>query len=344
MGDTLVALPALWELRRAYPDAQLTLLTNSDTRNSNYLSPRSVLEGTGIFDHFLDYPTNLGRIPSFIARLKLLMAIRSIQADVVYYLMPRARTNGQIDRDIRFFSLAGISEVKCVNYFRKNSISGKIPSPTPRIVSESEFLIDCLESEGVTVDRDKLSTELGLSESEQRAGELWLKVNDISPGTTLIAIGPGSKWESKLWFENRFALVVDRLIREGNVTPIVFGGSEDRERGDRLIKHWGRGGNSAGSLSVRESAALLSKCVMYLGNDTGTMHLAAAVRLPCVAIFAAIDYLGRWEPFGNSNRIFRKRVECEGCHTPDCFNGHKCLDLISIDEVVLACREILSLE
>ena len=119
----------------------------------------------------------------------------------------------------------------------------------------------------------------------------------------------------------------------------IFGGAEDREKGDRLIARCKNGVNAAGSLSVRESAALLQDCTLYLGNDTGTMHLAAAVGTPCVAIFAAIDWVGKWTPFGDNNRVFRKSVECEGCHTPTCFNNHKCLDLVTVDEVYAACAD-----
>jgi ADP-heptose:LPS heptosyltransferase len=80
---------------------------------------------------------------------------------------------------------------------------------------------------------------------------------------------------------------------------------------------------------------------LYLGNDTGTMHLAASVGTPCVAIFSALDLIGRWHPFGTENEVFRRSVECEGCFSPTCFNKNKCLDLISAGEVYEACVRIL---
>ena len=158
----------------------------------------------------------------------------------------------------------------------------------------------------------------------------------------LVAVAPGSKWASKIWSETRYAEVVNRLIKDFGCYPVIFGGSEDRKKGKRLITGWETGMNAAGILSIRESAALLKDCTLYLGNDTGTMHLAAAVGTPCVAIFAAIDWRGRWQPFGNVHSIFRKSVECEGCFTANCFNNHKCLDLIEIDEVHAACARILT--
>ena len=66
LGDTLVALPAFWVLRKAFPDAKITLLSNSDKKNPNYLAPRSILPASGIFDEFIDYPTNVSQIESVL--------------------------------------------------------------------------------------------------------------------------------------------------------------------------------------------------------------------------------------------------------------------------------------
>jgi ADP-heptose:LPS heptosyltransferase len=74
------------------------------------------------------------------------------------------------------------------------------------------------------------------------------------------------------------------------------------------------------------------------------MHLAASVGTPCVAIFAAVDWPGRWEPFGSGHQTFRRQVECEGCFTSNCFNNNQCLELINADEVYGACLQILNRE
>ena len=118
-----------------------------------------------------------------------------------------------------------------------------------------------------------------------------------------------------------------------------FGGNDEVEVGDRLIKLLGKGANAAGQLNIRNAAAALERCRVFLGNDTGTTHLAASVKTPCVAIFAAIDWAGRWYPFGELNTVFREIVECEACHSPICFNDNKCLKLIEPEKVVQACFE-----
>lgn len=157
----------------------------------------------------------------------------------------------------------------------------------------------------------------------------------------LIAVAPGSKWESKIWAEERFEAVVAKLIEKYDVFPVIFGGEEDREKGNRLIEKWNRGANAAGKLNIRQASAGLAHCQIYLGNDTGTMHLAAAVETPCVAVFAAIDYGGRWRPFGEKHIIFREKVECEACYKEVCPFENKCLRQISPERVFEACEKII---
>jgi ADP-heptose:LPS heptosyltransferase len=182
-----------------------------------------------------------------------------------------------------------------------------------------------------------------LTSEEQSDGERWLHDQLIGyTATDLVGFGPGSKWPSKIWPEERFAAVGRRLIQEKNAYPLVFGGLEDRELANRLILGWGRGSNAAGVLPPRQAAAALARCAMYVGNDTGTMHLAAAVSTPCVAIMSAQDWPGRWNPCGDGHTVLRKQVRCEGCMLQVCeLEGLRCLKEIAVDEVVNACIQIL---
>lgn len=342
LGDTLISLPAFWALRQAFPEAKLTLLTNQDRRNPHYISPANVLPKGELVDEILGYPTNIHGLRVIAARIRLIAAIRRRRFDAVVYLMTRNRTPEQIDRDARFFRLCGIAKILGIEHLRQNLLPQPIPRPTPAVISEAQFLIDCLRAENLDFDYSALRTDLALSSDEESAAALWLaKATGFDGGKRLIAVAPGSKWDSKLWPEERFRKVVERLIQSRSVFPVVFGGPEDREQGDRLTAGWGMGANAAGELSVRESAALLAQCELYLGNDTGTMHLAAAVGIRCVAIFAAIDWIGRWNPIGIGHHLFRERVECEGCHSPICLNNRKCLDAISVEDVTRACEKVL---
>ena len=203
--------------------------------------------------------------------------------------------------------------------------------------------MNCLKYEHFPFLDDQISGDLALTPGEIDFADEWLGGNcfPMASGKRLIAVAPGSKWESKIWNENRFYELVSELIREKDIFPIIFGGVEDKEKGDRLINRWQTGANAAGELTLRPAAAAIARCQLYVGNDTGTMHLAAAVNTPCVGIFAAIDWENRWHPFGKNHTIIRKKVACEGCLSPISFNHNRCLDLIEVKEVYQACVKTL---
>ncbi len=123
---------------------------------------------------------------------------------------------------------------------------------------------------------------------------------------------------------------------------MVHRGPEDVELAKFLTSQWHRGYIGAGGLTIRQAMACMSKCVFFLGNDAGTMHMAVSAGLKCVAIFSARDYPGKWDPYGSDHVILRKRVPCEGCLQGECPNNMKCIELITVKEVFHSCARIIS--
>jgi ADP-heptose:LPS heptosyltransferase len=92
--------------------------------------------------------------------------------------------------------------------------------------------------------------------------------------------------------------------------------------------------NLCGKLTPRQSAAALARVEIFLGHDSGPMHLAAAVGTPCVAVFAARNLPRQWFPVGSQHRVVYHRVECAGCGLETCIEqGKKCLVSIGVEEV-----------
>src|SRR5262249_22067443 len=119
----------------------------------------------------------------------------------------------------------------------------------------------------------------------------------LAPDRPLIALGPGSKMPAKRWFLPRFVEVCRRIVAQHErAALLVLGGAEDRELGAELERALGAEHlrNLAGQTDIIESAALLARSCLYLGNDTGTMHLAASMGVPCVAIFTSRDNRDTW--------------------------------------------------
>lgn len=341
LGDSIIALPALRAIRKNFPRAKITLLSNFYS-DAERVSPSHIVPAKGVIDEWLTYPSNsTGDGASNKARL--LMKLRRGRFDILVYLAPRIRCAEDRRRDLLFFRLAGIRRVIGEQGF------DPLPRPGPEealplIEHEADHLLRRLALSGLAVPRRGEATiDLDLTEAEQKQADEWLHDKLPIGVSPFVGFGPGSKWPSKVWPEERFLEVGLRLIQERDIFPVVFGGPEDRLLGDRLIRTWGRGANAAGELNVRQAGGALARCGFYVGNDTGTMHLAAAVRTPCVAIMSAIDWPGRWNPYGQGHIVLRRQVPCEGCLLEVCVaEGMRCLKEIEVNEVLSACRQLLA--
>lgn len=341
LGDTIVALPAMWAIKENFPEAELTLLCDQHA-HTNYILASDLLRDAGIFHDFLAYPVEKLGTSSARRATKLLRKLRERKFDTLIYLAPSARSQARVRRDRWFFRAAGIRTfIGMTGFPHLERKSGRAPLATlPR---ESELLLLRLRESGLRVSLQNPRFDLGLGEKEEKKVAAWLESQAQSDGgRRWIAVGPGSKMPAKRWPMERYDAVVRDLIAGFDIWPVIFGGPEDREIGDGLIERWGRGYNAAGALSVREAGVALKRCLLYLGNDTGTMHLAAAAGIPCVAVFSSRERPGLWFPAGSANRVFRSEIDCEGCGLKVCITRDiECLRRIDPQSVTAACAEIL---
>jgi len=332
LGDTVVALPAVHRIAERHPGARITLITNAPAE-SFFVTAWDVLRHTGIFSGMLSY--NAARASDM---LKLALACRKLQPAHLYYLSP-PRSATQLRRDRAYFRL--------ICGFR--SITGLDGQPVQVLRDaagtllvlppESERLLRVVDASGVSPAPPFLSPPPA---AKSKATEL------LRPfaGRMLVAIGHGSKMPAKKWFLDRYLAVTRRIVdRSPHAALVVFGGREDRAEGDQLVQAVGpdRALNLAGATNIIESAAALARCAFYLGNDTGTMHLAAVMGLPCIAVFTSRDNPDAWAPWGDGHTILRRELACSGCLLERCeIERMRCLDLISTEDVWAAVEPYLS--
>ena len=345
MGDTLVSVPAFRAVREHFPDARLMLLCDTQV-GRKYARASGVLEGTGLIDDYLSYPVDssrLGRIFRPSLMLALLARLRIERFDTLVYLLQSRRAPGLVARDIRFFRLAGIGRFIGTEGFYPlpKKVAGK---PLPSVPHETDLILARLAKSGIPVPSPgEAIFDLSIGSRKKAAVEQWLKTLPPDDGRRWFAVGPGSKMQAKRWPVDRYEKVGKYLIEAYDLWPVVFGGPEDKAVAEALVSKWRCGYVAAGQFSMREVIAAMKNCIFFIGNDAGTMHMAVAAGLKCVALFSSRDFPGKWYPYGKGHVVLRTPISCEGCMLTDCIEQRmKCILSINTDQVLDACGKILA--
>lgn len=331
LGDTVIAMPALWTIRKRFPDAHIVYLTQENQANSLAQGIEVLRDGI-VYDETFSY--RLGRHGvSKLEILKTLWRLRKLKIDLLVYI-PSYRSHGQLDRDKKFFRLAGIKQIVGISGYY-HTVHQPPGVPLPEVIHESDQLLAYLAQDGIPTPDDPYQLKhLGLSLEEKLFAKEWVDKNLSSSRRIRVGIGPGSKMPSKRWPIERFIELTKRLDQAFEIELIAFGSKSEREECATVCQATRHSYNAAGELSVRQSAAVFEHCDLYIGNDTGTMHLAASANVPCIGIFSARDWPKRWYPLGHGHIVLREPVECEGCMLEQCDKQNMCLDLITVDSVV----------
>lgn len=340
LGDTVIALPAIWALRSAFPDALFTLIY--DTWPGRGLpSPRDILEGSDLIDDWIPYVPERGTRRA-LGGLRLLGAVRERAFDELAYLVPGERSSAQVIRDLAFFRLAGVRSFLAHRGFRSRLRADQVRGgPFQPVLREADHLLLRLRITGLDVpEMGAGKMKLPLTAVEIEWAREWISRQEScgSEGRgPLIAVAPGAKTDDQKWGGDRYAELGKALIKRGLGHPIVIGGPADRELAEWLRACWGQGWIAAGEATIRESAAILAHCELFVGNDSGPMHLAAAMGVRCIGLFSGREPPGKWDPYGEGHIVFRLGSVCRGCNREGCLHENACLSSVTVDQVIEAC-------
>jgi len=339
LGDTLIALPALNLVARAFPQADRRLLTNFPI-NVKAPAAAAILDHTNLVHGFFQY-TVATRSPIELA--KLWWTIASWRPDVLVYLAA-GRGIAAAQRDQKFFRLCGIK--KLIGIPLTEEMQKSLPQPTyDSLEPEAERLVRNISSLGDGRFNDSASWDLHLTDAEMAKTDAAL--GDLV-NMPVIAASVGTKMQSKDWGRDNWRALLSELahIYPGYGLALI-GVSEESETSEFAADGWRQSGggmvvNLCGRLTPRESAAVFRRAKIFIGHDSGPMHLAAAMQTPCVAIFAARNIPRVWFPYGSRHRVLYHRTECYGCGLETCIVEKKrCITSITVDEVVTEIRAIL---
>jgi ADP-heptose:LPS heptosyltransferase len=336
LGDTIVSVPALRAVRHHFgPDTLITLLHDATQR---LVTSEMVLHGSGLVDRFVAYTPEkrLGRKLRTVATLW--QRLRREHFDAVVSVLPSDRPRLALLRDRLFFRACGVERI--IGFHRFSEVETRPRDGAGRpILTPHEAVLrkQRLQSEGIAgAGLNHFALPLmAVDRSSETTVDQWLSAHRRHPNRPLVALCPGCKKPGNSWPRERFLEIARRLLNLDRFELAIPGGPAERGLADYLTSHLnGEALHAAGCFSVPESAALLKRCSLLIGLDTGTSHLAAAVGVPCVVIQSANSFPGQWDPIGDNHSIVRADVPCAGCLHQVCpVAGHPCMRNLTVDTV-----------
>lgn len=342
LGDTLVALPALRVVRAMLGDAQLLLLHNPGRVGA--VGPQDLLRVGEQVDGVVAYEAP-GRRP--LGWLALARVVAGLRPHMVVSLAHAERSAAALRRDRIFFRACGARRLIGFQPFAAHELLRRDSSGAlAALRHEAEWRIERLRRAGWDVE-PHLDAAFALpfvtcEPAEREPVAAWLQARGAGASRALLAVAPCTPMPAKAWPLERFEALGRRLLAGSDLQPVVVGGREDVATGERLIAAWGRGWNAAGLFAPRATAALLERCALLLGVDSGPVHLAAAVGCPTVVLSSAHRPPGQWAPLGAGHTVLRHRVPSEGCRLPICpLPDHPCMTGITVDDALASTQAAL---
>ena len=325
LGDAVLAMPAIAGVRGIFPASRITVLGLPHICELFKESPYA--------DQRLIYSDTLLSTVRDIKNEKFDLAIlfpNSFRTAFMVYLA-RIPLRCGYSRDGRGFMLnmairvdARTKELSQTEYYM-NIVNYVIPLKPP------------LEKGG------KGGFEwLHTSQEETQHANKILKNYNIPSGSLIIGINPGAAYGSaKRWYPERFARVSSALVTRYKATVIIFGSQQELGIAAEIEDLSGVPViNMAGKTNIRELMALIKQCTVFITNDSGPMHIAAALNVPVVAIFGSTDP-EKTGPMGDGNIIIRKDADCSPCFKRKCPTDLRCMDMIKVEDVMDGVERIL---
>ncbi len=329
IGDVVLSTPVLQALRQHAPHAFIAMMVRP--------ACRELLETHPYLNEVIVYDKE-GKHRSAWATIQFARRLRRYDFDAALVLHPSNRSHW----------MPWLAQIPTrIGYDRKNGwlLTNRLPHRKQEgSRHEAVYTLELLAPLGIPVTANPRPVVPVSPRAVQRVNEVFSEAS-VQPADTLVAIHPSASCISKRWMPQRFAAVADRLITELKVRVCLIAGPEDALHAHQVMDAMRHPAiNLAGRLSVGELAALLQRCRLLISNDSGPVHIAAAVGTPVVDIFGR-NQRGlssqRWGPLGEEHVVLHKEVGCVACLAHNCDIEFLCLTSLSTDEVYRAATSVL---
>ncbi len=333
IGDFILGIPAYRALRRAYPEARISVVVPSPVAEIAKVCP--YFNEVYLFDALWLLP---GHPP--LARWKsawqLVKFLRSKPIDLLLDFRYQSRLDPLV---------AGLSGARERAGFDLGWVSWFLTKKARRPAKELHQVdrnLQLLQAIGVTAADRKL--EMWFDERDHKTGENYLPAQGLLPGVPRIAVHIGAATPSKRWREDSFEVLIHELHANTQADIVVMGGESDLGFAQEVVD-----GlecpiiNLVGKLTLRQTAALMRDCRVFIGCDSGATHLAAACGVPVVCLFSAANEAEVWKPWGTKVKVLTQHPPCSPCKAHDCLrtDGYFCMAEIKAEDVLAEVKMIL---
>ena len=310
IGDAVLSTAVIEPLRRHFPDAQIAFLVG--VRAFNLLSGDPNIDRVFVYD-------NRGKHAGLRGKAQLIKSLRREQFDLVVNL-----------RDSLWSRFVG------GEHWGMTLRGGEVHAVTR--------YLDVLQRHKV----DTFDARPGLQFTDEELAErdLFLSENGIEGDLLTMGIHPGGNWRYKLWGAKNFAQILDLLCEKWNAQILLFAGPDEYSLQGQVTRLLNSEPILVKNRSLRRAAALIEGCNFYLGNDTGPMHIAAAVGTPVVAIFGSTNH-HRSGPYGDEHIVVQSDLNlgCNPCHPgrhPGGCGAGSCavVEAVTVEQVLLALEKL----
>lgn len=331
IGDMILTIPFLRNLRYIYPDAQIDML----------VAPNSgeIIEDCPYVNNFIyfdttrkhKYENGKGKKKSFWSYVFQLKKEKYDKA----YVLKRSLSSALL------CYFAGIKER--IGYDTENRgflLTRKVKYDTEK--HESLCFLDVLESEGYEIKNTYLENWI-LDENYRKIHKLFDE-NNIKLESKKAVVNVTATTQKKVWDINNFAQIIEYLSNEKNIQVIYIGAPSDKNIYDNMqfnqdlkIKPI----NLCGQVSLKDSLAILKEVDFILGNDSGNLHMASSVGTKVIGLYGPMPF-EKWKALGDGNILLKADLPCMPCALHGkCKNNKACMKAIKIEDVKIAIDNIL---
>ena len=329
IGDMIWLTPSLIALKRKFPKSEITVISQETT-------PLDVLKGSGIVNKC--FSLSLPLFKGISGKLKLLKKIMSIKPDIAI------SNSASPCFTSSFISFLSGAKIRIGQNRKWRGFLNTIIVPSYNHIHEVEANLNIFSSIGVSTDSKELFMQV--SEQDKVFASRWLTSKKVCPGDLLIGIHPGPAGKyGRQWDINKFVELCGLIGKNKKLKIIVFGGPNE----ESLVKFISSCLEGVlgyiGASTLNRTASLISKCSLFISNDSGLTHIASTVGVPVIAIFGPTVF---WQvrPRGEKVAVIRKDLPCSPCYKvgkPIRCKTLECLKQITVNEVFKEADKMLSI-